>query len=121
MRDIHTIIDQVSDDFYEISERLDRQDSDYDIEKDQPKHFSWVHIWASAGGLATDITTSVSYIDAEEFQQAIVDIVRRYFNTDTLQFIADGKLTMFGMQIGPELSSGGDLNDELGLEVTYDK
>ena len=120
MEDMYAIIDEISDHFEEIIMRnWTEKKEDYDMEKDQPKHFSWLHVWASKGGLATDRTVAVSYKDAEEFQQEVVNTVRQFFNTDTLQSIIDGKLTMFGMQIGPEQPSGGNLNDELGIEVGH--
>ena len=120
MRDIDAAIDEVSGYFDDILCEWPSKHDDYDMEKDQPKHFSWVHIWASAKGLATSEAVGITYTDAEEFQQEVVSSVRRFFNTNTLQLVIDGKLTMFGMQIGPEQPGGGDINDELGLEVSHE-
>jgi hypothetical protein len=91
----------------------------YDMEKDQPKHFSWFHVWWSTDHLASDYCSGLEYADAEEFQQVLIESVRNVFNTTTLQYISDGKIKDFGMQIGPEQPSGGDLNNELGLGVNY--
>lgn len=113
----HKGIDTMIDLFEKATERhIDKKDG-YNMEKDQPSHFSWVHIWCSYKGLATDTTTAVTYNDAEDFQQQIVNTVSNIFNTDTLQTIIDGDITMFGMQIGPEQPGGLNINEELGLEV----
>ncbi len=119
MKDADAIIDDMNIHFEDISLNwLPQKENVYDMEKDQPQHFSWLHVWASRGGLAADCTVAVTYKDAEEFQQEVVNTVSRFFNTDALKYIMNGRLTMFGMQIGPEQPSGGNINHELGLEVS---
>jgi hypothetical protein len=113
-------IDKMIDLFEAVYDHHKADDTGYDLETDQPTHFSWIHIWCSKDGLATDTTTGVCYKDAEEFQQHLMNTVRAFFNTETLQCIIDGDITMFGMQIGPEQPGGGNLNDELGIEVSYE-
>jgi hypothetical protein len=89
-------------------------------EEDQPQQMSWIHFWCSNGGLATDQTFSIEYKTAEEFQQKILEAVTSFFSPTALQLVREGKIHNFGMQIGPEQPSGGNINDELGLEVKYD-
>lgn len=93
----------------------------YDVEKDQPKHFSWFHIWWSIDGVMSDYGTGIQYLDAEEFQQNLVEKVSQIFNTTTLQYICDGKIKNFGMQIGPHSPAHYDVNEELGIEVSYEQ
>ena len=92
----------------------------YDMEKDQPKHFSWFHVWWSIDGMCSDYTSGLEYADAEEFQQTLIENIRHVFNTTTLQYIIDGKIKNFGMQIGPHTPAHLDQNEELGLEVNYE-
>lgn len=125
MRKIHDYIDEINNLFDKIMESWEYRESkkidDYEMEKDQPKHFSWLHVWASADGLATDQTVALTYLDAEDFQQEVINAVREFINTDSLQSVIDGKLTMLGIQIGPERPSGSNINKELGIEVEYDR
>lgn len=88
--------------------------------EDQPKHMSWIHFWCSNGGLATDKTFSIEYKDENDFQKRVINAVTSFFNAATLQMVREGKIHNFGMQIGPEQPSGGNINEELGLEVHYD-
>ena len=112
----HKYIDDMTD-IIEDALTITDEPRRYSMEKDQPKHFSWFHVWWSVGGIASDFTTALEYSDAEDFQQALVDKVRLAFNTSSLQLIRDGKITNFGMQIGPHTPDHLDINEELGLEV----
>jgi hypothetical protein len=38
-----------------------------------------------------------------------------------LQYIREGKIKNFGMQIGPHTPAHDDLNEELGIEVNYEQ
>ncbi len=92
---------------------------DFDIYEpsNQPKHMSWIQFYWSYGGIAGEYTWSLTYMDAEEFQEQLLKVTRLVFNPTTLQYIRDAKVTEFGMHIGPYQPSGGNTNDELGIEV----
>jgi hypothetical protein len=112
---IDEMIDLIEDALFDPDEK-----SRYDMEKDQPMHFSWFHVWWSNDNIASDFGSALQYSDAEDFQQQLIEKVRQAFNTTTLQYIRDGKIKNFGMKIGPHTPSHIDLNDELGLEVNND-
>lgn len=108
--------DLMGDIFYKIRDR-----NIYDMEKDQPKHFSWLHVWWSIEGVYSDSTTALEYADAEAFQEELMDKIRRIFNTTTLEYISSGKIRNFGMHIGPDTHGDEDLNEELDIEVKYEQ
>lgn len=114
-----TSIDEMIDLFEEATELMHDQ-KHYEMEKDQPSNFSWVHIWCSTGGTATDTCVGITYDNTVDFQQQFLRTVRLFFNPETLKRITEGSIKNFGIQIGPEQPSGGNINEELGLEVSYD-
>ena len=95
----------------------DRVSERYSYEKDQPKHFSWIHFFWSYGGLASEYTTGLEYTDAEEFQEQLIKAVKKVFTPSNLEYVRKAKLTEFGMHIGPYQPSGGSINDEIGINV----
>ncbi len=89
----------------------------YSYENDQPKHFSWIHFYWSYGGLAGEYTHGLEYSNAKEFQRQLTRVIKKVFSPENLEFIREAKLTEFGMHLGPYQPSGGNINDELGIEV----
>jgi hypothetical protein len=114
-------IDTMMEHFEDINEKINFPTHFFGASEDQPKHFSWLHVWCHSKNSATEQTIALEYMTAGEFQVKILQAVTSFFSTDALELVRKGKITDFGMQIGPLLPSGGNLNDELGLEVNYDK
>ncbi len=122
----HDAIDQAIDILEKNSEASDRNQGQrrgkyYDDEKDQPQHFSWVHIDVEAPNCCTDTSSCIMYGDAEEMQQQFLDYARHMVTPDLLQMIRDRKLVHITLRIGPRSLSGVDLNDDYGIEVKYEQ
>ena len=122
----HDAIDQAIDILEKNSEASDknqgqRRGKHYDDEKDQPQHFSWVHIDVEAPNCCTDTSSCIMYGDAEEMQQQFLEYARRMVTTDLLQMLRDRKLVHITLRIGPRSLSGIDLNDDYGIEVKYEQ
>jgi hypothetical protein len=120
MRKNEIYLDEMTDLIENISYKVSEKNK-YDCGVDQPKHFSWFHIWWSIDGIFSDTTAVLEYADAEDFQQELINKVRMFFTPDTLQYIREGKIKNFGMQIGPHTPAHDDLNEELGIEVNYEQ
>lgn len=122
----HDAIDQAIDILEKNSEASDknqgqRRGRHYDDEKDQPQHFSWVHIDVEAPSCCTDTSSCIIYGDAEEMQQQFLDYARHMVTPDLLQMLRDRKLVHITLRIGPRSLSGVDLNDDYGIEVKYEQ
>jgi hypothetical protein len=122
----HDAIDQAIDILEKNSEASDknqvkRHGKHYDDEKDQPQHFSWVHIDVEAPGCCTDTSSCIMYGDAEEMQQQFLDYARHMVTPELLQMLRDRKLVHITLRIGPRSLSGIDLNDDYGIEVKYEQ
>ena len=122
----HDAIDQAIDILEKNSEASDknqvqRPGKHYDGEKDQPQHFSWVHIDVEAPNCCTDTSSCIMYGDAEEMQQQFLDYARHMVTPDLLQMLRDRKLVHITLRIGPRSLSGIDLNDDYGIEVKYEQ
>ena len=92
----------------------------YDDEKDQPLHFSWVHVDVEAPNCSTDTSSCIMYGDVKEMQQQFLDYVRQMVTPNLLQMLRDRQLVHITLRIGPRALSGTDLNDEYGIEVKYE-
>lgn len=92
-----------------------------DDEKDQPQHFSWVHVDVEAPNCCTDTSSCLMYDDAEDMSQQFIDYVRHMVTPDLLQMIRDQQLVHITLRIGPRALSGTDLNEELGIEVGHEQ
>lgn len=122
----HNSIDQAINILEKNSEASDKsQDQQrvqlYDDEKDQPQHFSWVHVDVEAPSCCTDTSSCIMYDDAEEMQQQFLDYARHMVTKDLLQMLRDRKLVHITLRIGPRSLSGTDLNDDYGIEVKYEQ
>ena len=93
----------------------------YDDEKDQPQHFSWLHVDVEAPGMCTDTSSCMFYDSAEDMHNQFVNFVRQMVSPDLLQMIRDKQLLHITLTIGPRAPSGVDLNEEYGIEVSYGK
>lgn len=122
----HDAIDQAIDILDKNSEASDKsqvqqQGKRYDDEKDQPQHFSWVHIDVEAPKCCTDTSSCIMYGDAKEMQQQFLDYARHMVTPELLQMLRDRQLVHITLRIGPRSLSGTDLNDEYGIEVKYEQ
>lgn len=104
----------------DINRRGEKSVRRYEDGKDQPQHFSWVHVDVEAPSCCTDTSSCIMYDDTEDMQQQFIDYVRHMVTPDLLQMIRDKQLLHITLRIGPRALSGTDLNDELGIEVKYE-
>lgn len=93
----------------------------YDVEKDQPQHFSWASIDVEAPNCSTDLGGGIDYDDAEDMQQQLMEWVRYMVTPDLLQMIRERELIHITLRIGPRALSGFDSNEENGIEISYGK
>jgi len=92
----------------------------YDDEKDQPKHFSWLHTDVEGHPYSTDTANYISYDNVEHMRQQFLEYVEAMASPKLLQMICRGQVTHLTIRIGPRALSGVDLNEEYGIEVQYE-
>jgi hypothetical protein len=93
----HDAIDQAIDILEKNSEASDKNQGQmrgrhYDDEKDQPQHFSWVHIDVEAPNCCTDTSSCIMYGDAEEMQQQFLEYARHMVTTIYYRCLGIGNL-----------------------------
>ena len=115
--DEHKISDEVSELLYEGIAKLDYQELQYDIEKDQPQHASWIILDALFTTFGTDVYTIIEYSDARAMQAELLKLIKAVFTPELLEHIRNGNIKNFTLRIGPETLSGLDLNEENDIEV----
>lgn len=115
-----TILEETSE-YFDKHRKLSKTTKVYDDDKDQPKHFSWLHTDVEGQIYSTDTSNYITYDNVEHMRQQFLEYVEAMASTKLLQMICRGQVTHLSLRIGPRALSGIDLNEEYGIEVNYER
>ena len=112
------IFDKVTELLEEGIDRLENGPTFSQLEKEQPEHASWVVFDVSLKQYATDMTSSIQYDDAQSMQNAIISLIQAVWTPQLLDCVRSGEIEDLTLRIGPRPLSGGNLNDDNGIEIS---